>query len=208
MNPVKFKAPFLTKESIAQVASDLRNQYDSLRKIPVDVLGFAEFDLNLQFDFAPIGHLNQDAFLRPDRTGILFNKTYFKDASRQGRLRFSAAHELGHFFLHKEVYRSLNLTTVKQWIEFFDAIPIDQYYWIENHADEFAGQLLMPPLELSEALNETMQDVEREGLLSQGNEWVLEFCCRAIHSSFGVSFPAMQTRVRKSDLWPPPIFQK
>jgi Zn-dependent peptidase ImmA (M78 family) len=118
------------------------------------------------------------------------------------RLRFSAAHELGHLFLHKDVYGSLNFTTVKEWIRFINAIPILQYHWIERHADEFAGQILMPTHKLSAALDETMSDAEREGILGFGREEVLEFCCRAMHNDFDVSFQAMQTRIRKSQLWP------
>jgi hypothetical protein len=204
VNPGRFKAPFLTSDEIERIAENIRGKYSTTQRIPVDVLGFAEFDLKLEFDFAPIQQLRQDAFLRPDLTGIWFDEQSFKSASSQQRLRFSAAHELGHFFLHKDIYGALNFTTVKQWISFIDAIPADQYYWIERHADEFADRFLMPTKELAKALGQTMQDVEREGLLSQGNEWVLEFCCRAMHSDFGVSCPAMQTRIRKSALWPPP----
>jgi len=204
VDPAKFKSPYLTKESIEQVAFGLRAKYRSLQPIPIEVLAFAEFDLHLDFDFAPIGHLNQDAFLRPNLTGILFQEATFKDAGYQDRLRFSAAHELGHLFLHGNIYGALNFTTVKQWISFITAIPASQYAWIECQADEFAGQFLMPTQELSVALDETINEAEKEGIFGLGKEEVLEFCCRAMRPDFRVSFQAMQTRIRKSKMWPHP----
>jgi hypothetical protein len=204
VNPSKFRAPFISKDEIEKAANEIRNRFKSTQRIPVEVLHFAEFDLCLEFDFANIHHLGYDAFLRPDLKGILFDRTIFTNPSYKQRLRFSTAHELAHFFLHKDIYGHLMFSSVQEWIKFIEAIPADQYYWIEQHAQEFAGRFLIPTKELSEALNETMQDAETEGLLTQGEEWVLEFCCHAIHSDFGVSYPAMQTRIRKSELWPHP----
>jgi len=204
VNPAKFKAPFLSREQIGAVTDGLREKYPSIRKIPVDVLGFAEFDLELEFDFAPIQQLKQDAFLYPDLTGIWFDKWAFKEPSQQPRLRFSAAHELGHYFLHKDIYGAVNFKTVKQWIAFINALPAKEYYWIEKHADEFAGHFLIPSKELSAALDETVLDADREGIFSQGSEEVLSFCARGMHAAFGVSHQAMETRIRKSEFWPHP----
>ena len=202
MNPLKFKAPILKKSDIEFKTNEIREKYPSTQIIPVNVLEFAEFELNLEFDFASIKQLGQDAFLRPDLSGILFDPVVFKDPASQQRLRFSAAHELAHLFLHKDIYGSLAFTTVKQWVSFINAIPAAEYYWIEWQADEFAGHFLMPTDALSHALNETVQDAKREGFFAQGPEEVLEFCCRAMHHDFGVSRQAMQTRIRKSNLWP------
>jgi hypothetical protein len=77
VNPAKFKAPFLSKEEIEASATQVRRQYKSAQKIPIDILGFAEFDLGLEFDFAPIQQLKQDAFLRPDLTGTRIRKSEF-----------------------------------------------------------------------------------------------------------------------------------
>lgn len=204
MDPSRFKAPVLSKAEIEASANDIRRRYRSTNTLPVDVLGFAEFDLGLEFDFAPIQQLRQDAFLRPDLTGIWFDGVVFKEPSQQQRLRFSTAHELAHLFLHKDIYGALSFSTVKQWISFINDIPPVEYNWIEWQADEFAGQFLIPSDKLSVALDETVKDAELEGFFSQGPEEVLEFCCRAIHRDFGVSRQAMQTRIRKSKFWPHP----
>ena len=202
MNPAKFKAPYLSKDDIESIAVEIRGKHKSIQTIPVDILGFAEFDLSLEFDFAPIQQLKQDAFLRPDLSGIWFDGAVFKEPTLQPRLRFSAAHELAHLFLHRDIYGALNFGTVKQWIAFINAIPVVEYNWIEWQADEFAGRLLMPTKELTRTLDEAIADAEREGYFIQGKEEVLDFCCRALHGHFGVSRQAMQTRIRKSAVWP------
>jgi hypothetical protein len=204
VNPSKFKAPFLTNQDILAHVDGLREKHPVCRTAPFDILAFSEFDLGLQPYFADIRQSNQDAILLPDLSGIVFDGWVYKQTHLYQRLRFSAAHELGHLFLHDGVYGSLDFTTIKQWIAFINSIPAVEYYWIERHADEFAGQLLMPTNQLVAGLNESIDDAEREGIFSLGAEDVLEFCCRAMHNEFGVSFPAMQTRIRKSGLWPHP----
>lgn len=208
MNPENFKAAYISKEEIEKVASEIRNKYLSTHRIPVEVLSFAEFDLNLEFEFAHIQHLGYDAFLRPDLTGIWFDREVFKNQSFQRRLRFTTAHELAHLFLHKGIYEKLTFLSVEKWIKFIGDVPLLQYQRIEWQADEFAGRFLMPTKELSRALDQTMEDLEREGFLTEEEERVLELCCQSMHSDFGVSFPAMQTRLRKSTLWPHPKLSK
>ena len=204
MDPSRFKAPVWSKAKIEERAEEIRREYPSTQKIPVNVLEFAEFDLELELDFVPIQQLGQVAFLRPDLRGMLFDNVVFKEPALQQRLRFSAAHELAHLFLHKDIYGALSFTTVKQWIAFIGAIPAKEYYWIEWQADEFAGHFLMPTARLSLALDESVRDAEREGFFAQGQEEILDFCSRAMHDDFGVSRQAMQTRIRKSKLWPHP----
>jgi hypothetical protein len=203
VNPDKFKAPILSKSEIEERVAEVRAEYPLTQRFPIDVLGFAEFDLGLAFDFAPIQQLGQDAFLLPDLTGIAFDTAAFKQPALKQRLRFSAAHELGHFFLHRDIYERLSFSTPRQWKAFISAIPAEEIYWIEWQADEFAGQFLIPTPELDAVLCETIADAQREGFFSLGEEVVLDFCSKSTKDHFGVSPQAMQTRIRKCNLWPP-----
>ncbi len=203
IKPDRFKAEWLSKADIGKVVETVRSANPICQKLPIDILGFAEHDLGLEFDFAPIRHLGQDAFLRPDLTGIVFdNSTFVGD--NLPRLRFSVAHELGHFYLHKAIYGKLHFGNVKQWLDFIDAIPYSEYQHIEWQADEFAGQLLMPINSIRKALDEAVDAAAKEGYLPLGEDAVLEFCCKAIHADFGVSRQATATRLKRADLWPHP----
>jgi len=203
MKPYRFKAPFLTNNDIEEKVQQIRSKYPlPTGTMPVDVLVFAEHDLGLIFEFQSLRNLKQDAILRPDLKGIIFDNFSFKDEASQTRLRFSAAHELGHYFLHDGVYGRLKFNTVRQWVAFIEDIPVSEYHWIEHHADEFAGRLLMPTSELSVVLDEAVEDALHEGFSELGQEAVLEHCCKFMRKHFRVSFQAIQTRVRKSGFWP------
>ena len=203
INPKNFRADWLSKTEIGQKIVVLRKQFKVLQRIPIEVLVFAEHDLKLEFEFASIKAIDQEALLRPDFTGIVFDNSAF-DANNYHRLRFSVAHELGHYYLHKNIYGKLDFKNPAQWLNFVDEIPRDQYNRIEWQADEFAGQLLIPKEALSPALDETMRDAKEEGYFHLGASAVLDFCCRAMHGDFGVSRQAMETRLHSAELWPHP----
>lgn len=104
--------------------------------------------------------------------------------------------------MHKKIYGSLKFGSIEDWITFIEGIPADEYSKIEWQADKFAGRFLIPTVNLETALNEVIGDAEKEGYFPLGQEAVLEFCARAIHQDFGVSWSAMQTRIRRSIFWP------
>lgn len=69
----------------------------------------------------------------PNEWGIFYN-----DKARQERQRFTLAHELGHFVLHRNSHASFNCD--KETIY----TGADTLKLIEREADEFASNLLMP----------------------------------------------------------------
>lgn len=66
-----------------------------------------------------------------------------RDRWVEKRLRFSVAHELGHFHLHREYHQGLkfiDFDQFKRWI-----MDHRKNNRMEDQADEFAGRLLVPP---------------------------------------------------------------
>lgn len=49
MNFLLFKAPYFNKSEIERTVDDIRDKYSLLQSVPIDVLGFIEFDLMLEF---------------------------------------------------------------------------------------------------------------------------------------------------------------
>jgi len=200
-NAKGFRAPWITPPEIEAIVEGIQADYPVCAKIPVDILVFAEYDLNLQFHFKPIKQLGQDAFLLRDLRGIVFDESAFSEQNKN-RINFSVAHELGHLFLHRDIYGSEDFSSIEEWVDFVEKIPPAEYQKIEWQADEFAGQLLMPTAKLRAALDETVLDAEREGYFSLGKEATFDFCCRSMSPDFKVSPQAMQTRLRRSKIWP------
>ena len=91
------------------------------------------------------------------------------------RQRFTAAHELGHLLLHKEISKTNFLCPI------YGAKSI-----IEKEADEFASHLLMPTTELEKKITEYQND---------NGEVELENCLY-IAEYFGVSFESCVKTIR------------
>jgi len=200
INPQRFKAIWKTPDEISAAVEDIRRKYDILQQHPINILAFAEFDLNFAFRFAPIRRLGQDACLLTDLSGIVFDTDDFKAEQYGNRLRFSVAHELGHFFLHDYIYRQVDFKRIEEWLDFINKIPSEEWAKVEWQADEFAGQLLVPLEKLVKCMEELMIDAEREGYTKLGDDAVWDFLCRGLAPEFGVSQAAIQTRLRRTKL--------
>jgi len=85
-----------------------------------------------------------DALLLGDLKTIIVDSQDYNNDRMQNRIRFSVAHELGHFILHRDLFNGISYTSVNEWIKFMQKIPDDQYAFVEQQAYEFAGRLLVP----------------------------------------------------------------
>lgn len=119
-----------TNEKLEELASNILLDND-MYKIPVDVISIAKsndikvFEASLDKKISGAIRYNKST----SKFEILINKN---DA--RVRQRFTIAHEIGHFFLHKEMLKS-------------DEIHVDILYRMTNEqekeVDYFAGALLM-----------------------------------------------------------------
>ena len=75
-----------------------------------------------------------DALLLGDFKTIVVDQNDFLNECAQNRLRFSIAHEIGHLILHQDTFSKIQYSSIDEWIAFFQRMPEDQYYWIEQHA--------------------------------------------------------------------------
>jgi Zn-dependent peptidase ImmA (M78 family) len=111
------------------------------------------------------------------------------------RLRFTVAHEVGHYVLHPDVYQHVEINSVEDWLEFQQTIPYREYTFMETHANEFAGRLLVPlgPLrakftEAAALLNDTEYGIDDPAAISYMAEW--------IGKDFGVTEQVIARRLR------------
>ena len=124
------------------------------------------------------------------------------------RMRFSFAHELGHFFLHKDLYTRFGIESPEDWKDFILNVPENEYRNFEWQANEFAGRLLVPHPEL-EAEMEKVSDILRESdlvtFLGKDPDAVLSRISAMLCKPFGVSTEVIERRVKREGLWPPKI---
>jgi hypothetical protein len=120
MDARHFKAPYLRRTDIWKQADELRQRLLPQATLPVPVLDLAEFDLGLEL--VPKANLRRagdiDALLLGDLKTIVVDRDAFMDLRAENRLRFSVAHEIGHFVLHRDIYGGLKHATAREWFDY------------------------------------------------------------------------------------------
>ena len=205
LSPERFKAPFIKPDRAWAEADRIRREFWPSGRIPVEV---EEILGGLGLRLEPIHSLKEsgdvDALLRGDLTTIIVDADEYMDDRMQNRMRFSLAHELGHFVLHADLYKGISHASVEEWIDFVQRIPEEQYSWIELQAYEFAGRLLVPVDRLKQELHAVGQEAAAKGF----SDWdrsgaaALEYIANPLSRVFGVSGQVIEKRIIKERLWP------
>lgn len=148
---------------------ELRAQYATLRedRTPIDIFSFLEIDLGL--DPIPFDNLASkyrvEAAIKADFTGIYLDAEQYVLMERGpdwklNRLRFSVAHELAHYFLHRDMPQEGSFSSLPdfaRWTRDYGG----RKYTVEQEANEFAGRLLVPEKSLRACFDEFAPEAER-----------------------------------------------
>lgn len=204
-----FKCPWIEKEDLWQQVEEIRAQYWPEGTVPVDIETIVEFRLKL--DIEPIhdlqSQLDMDAYLKVDRSGIVVDYDCYMNSKFANRMRFSFAHEVGHYFLHSNLYAQLDIKTPEDWKEFTNNLPESEYGNFEWQANEFAGRLLVPydmlKSEVGKVYEIIQKDPDLRDYLKRDQDAVLSRVAPSLRRKFGVSEKAIKTRVGREELWPP-----
>lgn len=133
--------------------SDIRRIADEVREtfcageLPVDVTSVIEFELGIEI--RPVKDLKSvygmDALLMSSMDVICVDEYEFMNEEMANRLRFSMAHELGHWYLHRLYYESFGVSDLKDAYSFIKNLSDPEYDQLEWQASEFAGRFLVKP---------------------------------------------------------------
>jgi Zn-dependent peptidase ImmA (M78 family) len=197
-------------EDIWDCAEDVRNRYLSSDKLPVDVEAIVEFKLKLNIE--PENNLMQttdmEAYLRSDLRGIVVDHDHYMNEKFANRMRFSFAHELGHFFLHKDFYNMIVFESAEEWENILLSLPDTEYGFFEYQANEFAGRLLVPREDLVHEIENALKLLELNNMLEYlkaDPNAVLSRISTQLSRPFGVSTDVIERRVDREKLWPPDV---
>lgn len=125
-------------------------------KFPRNIVSICE-KLNIQ--------VKQTNEFPKDVSGVIYkeNNNYFiliNSTHSVGRKSFTIAHELGHYFLHKEkLDRDSEIVSGSKGVEYIPRQNItssssDEYRQMETEANDFAANILMPAEEFIEQCKE------------------------------------------------------
>jgi Zn-dependent peptidase ImmA (M78 family) len=145
------------------------------------------------------GLLEVDGFISSDLTCITVDQ--FVLERRLNRYRFTLAHELGHWHLHRELYAELRFGSVNEWKQFQNEVDKADYDWLEYQAYAFAGLVLVPTGHLKAQFQLAANAAERIGFSRQGEpEAFYEFVIETLREVFEVSDAVIAKRLRSENL--------
>jgi Zn-dependent peptidase ImmA (M78 family) len=149
--------PFFNNQELKQRADEFRIKHWS-EVVPVDIEQIIESKLKMEI--IPIPGLykqcNADALISSDWKTIYVDNDNYIDDRYYNRLRFSLAHEVGHYILHQELYSTFNIKSFEDFYNIIDQLS-DEYGIIEGHANRFANFLLVPRQELEIEKDKVLQ---------------------------------------------------
>lgn len=151
-------APYLTEDSIQRVICDqVREAYPSGFRLPFDVEEFAEIKLGLPIEFVdlPSGVLG---WMSIQENKICIDTQLERHVER---FRFTVAHEIGHFSLHRDFIQTDG--------KFLSTEETSHFYTknekrLEYQANLYASKILVPDQYLTRICNKV------EKLIRHGNE--------------------------------------
>jgi Zn-dependent peptidase ImmA (M78 family) len=141
MNDVPKSPKATANELLAKV---IKPAFGGNYLLPIPIKEFAQDYTRQRFPSDPITEITGDelpgfeGLLRPNKTRTKWQIIYNTANSSSGRIRFTQAHEFGHYLLHRKMR------------ERFECSDADMVEWdaedagIEKEADEFAATFLMP----------------------------------------------------------------
>ena len=215
MNSIEFRCPWIEREVLWERADKFRSEYWISESLPVDTEQIVE--LRLKLDIEPVHNLqseiDMDAYLKMDLSGIVVDYDSYMNIKYANRMRFSFAHEIGHFVLHKntykDIYNKLKISTPEEWKNFTMTMPETEYRNFEWQANEFAGRFLVPYKRLQVAIEKTYEMLKTDNnlinYLTKDPDAVLSRVSPQLCKPFGVSETVIETRVKREGLWPPPF---
>jgi len=192
--------PRLTWPQVRDRAEEFRNAHViPADLLPVPIVEIVELDLRLSP--IPVFHLLEeidiDGFLTKDLKGICIDQDIYENHRKENRLRFTFAHEVGHFVLHRKEIQMCRFRSLDDWKRFREDFEEDDLMWFEQQAYEFAGRLLVPRESLVtevRRLASKITDYRKRG----GNdaEQITQAISRSICRTFAVSAEVIARRIK------------
>ncbi|OQX71725.1 hypothetical protein B6D52_00410 [Candidatus Parcubacteria bacterium 4484_255] len=194
--------PYLSDEKIKKIANNFRIKFSG-NSIPIEMEDIIELKLKIYIALSPgLKYLHGiDMLITSNFKSIYVDENIYSDETQKNRLRFSYAHEIGHFVLHKNIYKKFG---IRDWGDLYNAQKKESYQKnikrIDKQADIFAGYLLVPEDKLKLEKNQILESLDAK-LLSKiksiSKETLNQLLASQLSVIFGVSQMAMFIALEK-----------
>lgn len=189
---------------------ELRGQYELLeeQQTPIDVFTFFEVDLRL--DPLPFDDFTAkyrvEAAITADFSGLYMDAEQYSLMEpgpewKLNRLRFTIAHELARFFLHRDLPQAENFSSLPNFAR-WTANYGGRKYTAEQEANEFAGRLLVPDTRLLSLFEDFAPEAEKlvPNFMQSGP--LRDKFADKVAPRFGVNAQVIAVRLDRDGIWP------
>lgn len=199
---MRLKIPFLTYSGIGQKVEAFFNEYHPSIEIPIPIEEIIELKIGL--NIFPFPRLFKDhalnGFLSRDLSTINVDDYQYEQLNE--KYRFTIAHELGHYILHKSFYENLPLfKEANDYIKWKLSIPREDITWFETHGDWFAEQVLVPTAPLENICQEVVD--KYKGIFTKMEtipDDVWSYISNEVATFFDVNPPVVEIRIKREKI--------
>ncbi|MGD0821017.1 MAG: ImmA/IrrE family metallo-endopeptidase [Desulfomonilia bacterium] len=201
------KVEYLSYDQIARAADDFLEER-SITEVPVDIERIIEYDLRLDIITIPglFKNFDIDGFITGDFSAIYVDESIY--TNRPNRYRFTLAHELGHYVLHKEILGQVPITSISEWKRYQANLSPNDRSTIEFQGYAFGGLLLVPRHHLQKHFDANLPEIQplikkavRERIhRSNYLDYALEHLATILAPIFEVSVDVISRRIKKDNL--------
>lgn len=195
------EAPFLGYEDVGKKAAEFLRKYHPTLELPVPIEKIVEFRLGL--DIVPMPNLYKDhgieGFITSDLTAIYVDNLQYEIYEQ--KYRFTLAHEVGHYVLHRKTLRDAKWRSVQEYVKARLGLDPRQLDWFETHGHWFAEQVLLPREKFLEVAESVVG--EYKGLIKDipaEPKVIFEYLSNVIAPYFNVSPGVVQCRAGRKDV--------
>lgn len=201
----------LTRPEIARAAEDFLNEVGALEEVPIDVEFLVEAQgIRLYLEPGLIEKIDLRGFTTPDWSRIYIDEGLYQN---EAATRFTLAHELGHYVLHKDF--------ISHILEEHGIVDLESAYCrslelrerpfyasLEKQCDIFAGMLLVPSTHLQEQYPATLEQLSpmiesanQQGLRrTQYLDSAIDKIASFLAPKFNVDIRVVEIRIREESL--------
>ena len=197
----KLEIPILSYDNLRSIATRFLNEHHPKGGLPIPIERIVEYELNI--DISPEMSIQYvcdiDAFINPKCTTIYVDSEVYMSPNAN-RFRFSLAHEVAHYVLHRNVMSQLNFATMAEWKSVHASIPKEQHEWLEWQAHSLGGLILVPEASLAAEFAKATRIVEAENTLANDKD-VMKYAVEGhLAEAFSISREIIQRRCVKDGL--------
>jgi Zn-dependent peptidase ImmA (M78 family) len=196
-----FQCPYYSYQEIGNKAEALLKQYHPSQDIPIPIEEIIE--LKLELNIFPFPRLYKDhglnGFLSHDLTTIYVDEVQYNQFNE--KYRYTLAHELGHYVLHKAFYDELTFQSTEEYVRWRISMPAEEIGWFETQGEWFAGQLLVPTNQLIDTCKKVIANHKNDfKKMSSIPDDIWSYIAIEIADYFDVNPPVIENRIKKESI--------